>query len=325
MPYILFSSRKRLRKSEKMDSYTFKVEEEYKGLRLDKFLSAQLPEISRSAIAGLIEKDAVEVNNNIFLKNYKLRTGDIVTIEIPDPVEYEAKAENIPLDIVYEDSDLLVVNKPKGMVVHPAAGNYDGTLVNALLYHCRDNLSGINGVLRPGIVHRIDKNTSGLLIVAKNDMAHKHLAAQIKEHSFTREYEAIVIGNMKDDRGTINAPIGRHHVDRKKMTVTDHNSKNAITHYEVLERLKGYSYIKCILETGRTHQIRVHMAYIGHPVSGDEVYGNKREKTGFEGQCLHARKIGFIHPRTEEYMEFSSELPEYFSKYLDKLRRLTEY
>lgn len=308
-----------------MDSYTFKVEEEYKGLRLDKFLSAQLPEISRSAIAGLIEKDAVEVNNNIFLKNYKLRTGDIVTIEIPDPVEYEAKAENIPLDIVYEDSDLLVVNKPKGMVVHPAAGNYDGTLVNALLYHCRDNLSGINGVLRPGIVHRIDKNTSGLLIVAKNDMAHKYLAAQIKEHSFTREYEAIVIGNMKDDRGTINAPIGRHHVDRKKMTVTDHNSKNAITHYEVLERLKGYSYIKCILETGRTHQIRVHMAYIGHPVSGDEVYGNKREKTGFEGQCLHARKIGFIHPRTEEYMEFSSELPEYFSKYLDKLRRLTEY
>lgn len=304
-----------------MDKHTF--EATTAGQRVDKFLSLGLPDISRSAIVNLIESGNVLLNGKPVSKNYKLSLGDVIEITIPDPVEYEAEAEDIPLDIVYEDDDLLVVNKPKGMVVHPAAGNYSGTLVNALLYHCRDNLSGINGVLRPGIVHRIDKNTSGLLIVAKNDKAHKSLAEQIKEHSFTREYEAIVFGNLRNDRGTVDAPIGRHPVDRKKMTVTDKNSKHAVTHYEVLERLKGYTYIKCVLETGRTHQIRVHMAYIGHPVSGDDVYGLKNEKLRFEGQCLHARKIGFIHPTTEKYMEFTSELPEYFEDYLRKLRNIT--
>ncbi|MCR5652672.1 MAG: RluA family pseudouridine synthase, partial [Ruminococcus sp.] len=250
--------------------------------------------------------------------------GDRVEISVPEPVAYEAKAENIPLDIVYEDDDLLVVNKPKGMVVHPAAGNYEGTLVNALLYHCKGKLSGINGVIRPGIVHRIDKDTSGLLLVAKNDKAHNNLAEQIKEHSLTREYEAIVYGNIEDDSGVIDAPIGRHHSDRKRMAVTDKNSKNAVTHFEVIERLKGYTYMKFRLETGRTHQIRVHCAYIGHPVSGDKVYGVKNEKTSLDGQCLHARKIGFIHPATGEYMEFVSDLPEYFEKYLIKLRNLSK-
>ena len=228
------------------------------------------------------------------------------------------------MEIEYEDNDLLVVNKPKGMVVHPAAGNYDGTLVNALLYHCGESLSGINGVMRPGIVHRIDKDTSGLLIVAKNDFAHYSLAEQIKEHSFTREYEAIVFGNLKDDEGTVNAPIGRSQYDRKKMCVTEKNSKHAVTHYKVIARYKGYTHIKCILETGRTHQIRVHMAYLGHPVSGDLVYGVKNEKVDFTGQCLHARKIGFIHPRTNEYLEFTSELPDYFKKYLEKLEKISK-
>ena len=302
-----------------MDKFCFKADGEAVGVRIDKYLTSALEDITRSAIVGLIESNNVLVNNKPTTKNYKLRCDDDIEVTIPEPVEYEAKAENIPLDIVFEDYDLLVVNKPKGMVVHPAPGNYEGTLVNALMYHCKDNLSGINGVLRPGIVHRIDKNTSGLLIVAKNDKAHKHLAEQIKQHSFTREYEAVVIGNIKDDKGTVDAPIGRHHVDRKKMTVTERNSKNAVTHYEVIARYNGYTHIKCILETGRTHQIRVHMAYIGHPVSGDDVYGNKREKVSFEGQCLHARKIGFVHPSTGEYMEFTSELPEYFRKFLSKL------
>ena len=236
---------------------------------------------------------------------------------------YEAKAENIPLDIVYEDNDLLVVNKPKGMVVHPAAGNYDGTLVNALLYHCGDSLSGINGVLRPGIVHRIDKDTSGLLIVAKNDESHKFLSGQIKEHSFTREYEAVVWGSVREDEGTVNAPIGRNPNDRKKMCITQKNSKEAVTHYSVIARYKGYTHIRCVLETGRTHQIRVHMASLGHPVAGDLVYGVKNEKVAFEGQCLHAKKIGFVHPATGEYMEFDSELPEYFKNFLTKLRNIS--
>lgn len=301
-----------------MDKYAFTPEE--CGIRIDKYLSEKITSQTRSSLADLIEKGGVTVNGKTVAKNYKLRAGDRIKVTIPDPIPYEAEAEDIPLDIVYEDNDLLVVNKPKGMVVHPAAGNYSGTLVNALLYHCKDNLSGINGVLRPGIVHRIDKNTSGLLIIAKNDTAHKGLAEQIKEHSFTREYRAIVVGNLKNDKGSVDAPIGRHHTDRKKMTVTEKNSKNAVTHYEVLERLKGYTYIKCVLETGRTHQIRVHMAYIGHPVSGDDVYGIKKEKTGFEGQCLHAGKIGFVHPVSGEYMEFVSELPDYFEKYLNKLR-----
>ena len=306
-----------------MDSFNFVISAEDADKRLDKYLSEALTDYTRSALVKLIESGGVTVNGKTAAKNYKLSEGDIVELNVPEPVEYEAVAEDIPLDIVYEDGDLIVVNKPKGMVVHPAAGNYSGTLVNALLFHCKDNLSGINGALRPGIVHRIDKNTSGLLIVAKNDKAHKALAEQIKAHSFTREYRAIVVGNLKDDTGTVDAPIGRHNTDRKKMTVTDRNSRNAVTHFEVIERLKGYTYIKCRLETGRTHQIRVHMAYIGHPVSGDDVYGVKKERTGFEGQCLHAAKIGFIHPSCGEYMEFDSALPEYFEAYLQKLRNVS--
>lgn len=306
-----------------MKKYNFCVDENNSKNRIDKFLADNIDEITRSAVAQLIEKGNVKVNDKLINKNYKLKLSDSIEITIPDPVEYEAKAEDIELDIVYEDDDLIVVNKPKGMVVHPAVGNYSGTLVNALLYHCKDNLSGINGVLRPGIVHRIDKNTSGLLIVAKNDKSHKHLAEQIKEHSFTREYEAVVVGNLKDDKGTVNAPIGRHHTERKKMTVTERNSKNAVTHYEVIARYKGYTHIKCNLETGRTHQIRVHMAYLGHPVAGDDVYGLKKEKLNFTGQCLHAKKIGFIHPSTNEYLEFNSSLPEYFNTFLNKLKNIS--
>lgn len=294
------------------------------GTRIDKYISEANIGLSRSGAVNLIDKGSVLINGKKTLKNYKLKINDEIKIFIPDPVAYEAKAENIPLDIVYEDNDLLIVNKKKGMVVHPAAGNYEGTLVNALLYHCGSSLSGINGVLRPGIVHRIDKYTSGLLIVAKNDFSHARLAEQIKEHTFTREYEAIVSGNIKDDSGTIDAPIGRNPNDRKKMCVTAKNSKNAVTHYFVLARYKGYTHIKCKLETGRTHQIRVHMAYLGHPVSGDKVYGVKNEKVSFVGQCLHARKIGFIHPATEKYMEFTSDLPEYFSDYLNKLGKISK-
>ena len=294
------------------------------GIRVDKFIADSDLGLSRSAAVGLIEKELVTVNGSVVNKKYKLSGGDAIEVNVPDPVAYEAKAENIPLDIVYEDEYLLVVNKPKGMVVHPAAGNYDGTLVNALLYHCGDSLSGINGVMRPGIVHRIDKDTSGLLIVAKNDFAHSSLAEQIKEHSFTREYEAVVFGNLKDDSGTVDAPIGRNPNDRKKMCITQKNSKNAVTHYTVIDRYKGYTHINCKLETGRTHQIRVHMAYLGHPVAGDKVYGVKSEKVSFEGQCLHAKKIGFIHPKTSEYMEFDSDLPEYFEKFLNKLRNISE-
>lgn len=294
------------------------------GIRLDKFISLADIGLSRSAAVNLIENSGVTVNEKQADKKYKLSTGDVVVLQIPDPVPYEAKAENIPLDIVYEDDYLLVVNKPKGMVVHPAAGNYDGTLVNALLYHCGDSLSGINGVLRPGIVHRIDKDTSGLLIVAKNDFAHAHLAKQIKDHSFTREYESVVFGNLKDDEGTVDAPIGRNPNDRKKMCVTAKNSKNAVTHYSVIRRYKGYTHIKCLIETGRTHQIRVHMAYLGHPVAGDTVYGVKNEKVTFIGQCLHARKIGFIHPKTEKYLEFTSQLPDYFTEFLTKLNNISK-
>lgn len=294
------------------------------GIRLDKFISVADVSLSRNAAVNLIENSGVTVNDKLVDKKYKLSEGDVVVLQIPDPVPYEAKAENIPLDIVYEDNYLLVVNKPKGMVVHPAAGNYDGTLVNALLYHCGSSLSGINGVLRPGIVHRIDKDTSGLLIVAKNDFAHTHLAKQIKDHSFTREYEAVVFGNLKDDDGVVNAPIGRNPNDRKKMCVTAKNSKNAVTHYSVIRRYKGYTYIRCILETGRTHQIRVHMAYLGHPVAGDTVYGVKNEKVSFNGQCLHARKIGFVHPKTDEYIEFISQLPDYFTDFITKLNNISK-
>lgn len=293
-------------------------------IRLDKFLANADIGISRTSAATLADSGAVTVNGKTANKKCKLKIDDKITVIIPEPVVYEAKAENIPLDIVYEDSYLLVVNKPKGMVVHPAPGNYEKTLVNALMYHCGDSLSGINGVMRPGIVHRIDKDTSGLLIVAKNDFAHSFLAEQIKEHSFTREYETVVFGNIKDDEGTVNAPIGRNPNDRKKMCVTEKNSKNAVTHYYVIDRYKGYTHLRCRLETGRTHQIRVHMAYLGHPVSGDNVYGVKNEKVEFIGQCLHARKIGFIHPATKEYMEFNSELPDYFEKHLEKLKNISQ-
>ena len=293
------------------------------GIRVDKYIADAEIGLSRSAAVGLIENGGVTVNGQRVNKKAKLKLGDTISVSIPDPIPYEAKAEDIPIDIVYEDNDLLVVNKPKGMVVHPAAGNYEGTLVNALLYHCGDSLSGINGVMRPGIVHRIDKDTSGLLIVAKNDKAHASLAEQIKAHSFTREYEAVVFGNLKTDEGTVDAPIGRNPNDRKKMCVTERNSKHAVTHYRVLSRYKGYTHIRCILETGRTHQIRVHMAYLGHPVAGDQVYGVKNEKLNFSGQCLHAKKIGFIHPKSGKYMEFDSVLPEYFDSFLNKLRNIS--
>ena len=288
--------------------------------RLDAYLSKQL-QITRSHAEKLISDGFVTVNGREVAKSLKLKKGDKVCATVPEPEPLDVAAENIPLEVVYEDEHLLVVNKPKGMVVHPAAGNYSGTLVNALLYHCGDSLSGINGVMRPGIVHRIDKDTSGLLMVAKNDKAHNFLAEQIKEHSFYREYEAVVHGIIKNDSGTVNAPIGRHPVKRKQMAVTAENSKEAVTHYEVLSRGNGFTHIKCRLETGRTHQIRVHMAYLGHPVAGDEVYGPKKVEKGLFGQCLHARRLGFIHPETRKYMEFSSELPEYFTAFLDKINK----
>lgn len=289
------------------------------GKRIDKYISDNIAELTRSAVQGIIAKNGITADGKAVSKNYKIRGTEIIEVEIPDAEPMDAVPENIPLDIVYEDNDLLVVNKPKGMVVHPAHGNYHGTLVNALLYHCGGSLSGINGVIRPGIVHRIDKNTSGLLIVAKNDKAHLRLAEQIKAHSFTREYEAIVSGFLKQESGTVDAPIGRHKTDRKKMCVTAENSRNAVTHYSLIRQFGGYAHIKCRLETGRTHQIRVHMAYIGNAVLGDDVYGKPYK--GIEGQCLHARKIGFIHPSTEEYMEFSSDLPDYFTAILNKLEK----
>ncbi len=294
------------------------VSSETAGARIDKWLSENIDDLSRSSVQKLLKESSILINSKAVNKNYKLRDNDIIDINIPDPVELDVAPQNIPIDIVYEDDDLLVVNKPKGMVVHPAAGNPDGTLVNALLYHCKGRLSSINGVIRPGIVHRIDKNTSGLLIVAKTNKAHTHLAEQIKEHTFTREYLGIVCGHMSDEENTINAPIGRHKLNRKKMAVTDTNSKNAVTHYKVLETFEKYSLLKFILETGRTHQIRVHMSYIGHPVLGDDVYGKPFK--GIDGQCLHAKKIGFIHPSTGKYMEFDSKLPEYFEKILKKVR-----
>lgn len=287
------------------------------AVRIDVFVS-NISGVSRNRACDVLEKECVSVNGKIATKKTKLKKGDIVQVNIPEPQIYEVEAENIPLDIVYEDDALLVVNKPKGMVVHPAAGNYSGTLVNALMYHCKDSLSGINGVMRPGIVHRIDKNTSGLLMVAKTDNSHNALAEQIKEHSFKREYEAIVYGNIKDDFGTVNAPIFRHPTKRKQMAVVE-GGREAVTHYEVINRFNGFTHLKLRLETGRTHQIRVHMAYIGHPVAGDEVYGPKKVITSLNGQCLHARTLGFIHPETKEYMEFVSELPQYFKDFLKKL------
>ncbi len=301
------------------DALKLTVDESGAGVRIDKFLSDTLDGFTRSGISKLIADGNVTVNGTEISKNYKCRMNDNILVIVPDAVPLEVQAQNIPLDIVYEDDDLLVVNKPKGMVVHPAAGNYSKTLVNALLYHCRDSLSGINGVIRPGIVHRIDKDTSGLLIVAKNDAAHLSLAEQIKQHSFHRAYQAVCYGNIKEDSGTVHQPIGRNPKDRKKMAVTDKNSKDAVTHYEVLKRYGDFTHIKCILETGRTHQIRVHMAYIGHPLAGDSVYGPKKVIESLNGQCLHAGEIGFIHPRTGEYLEFRSGLPDYFTAFLNKL------
>lgn len=301
-----------------MNSHEFLISDEFNGLRIDKWLSEQELGLTRSAIQKLIDDNNVYVNIKPVNKNYKLKVNDIVKVELPEPVELDVKAQNLIVEIVYQDEDLLVVNKPKGMVVHPAAGNPDGTLVNALLYHCKGQLSSINGVIRPGIVHRIDKDTSGLLIVAKNDNSHFHLAEQIKNHSFTREYQAILCGRLKQDEGVINAPIGRDKNDRKKMCVTQSNSKEAITHFSVLELFEKHTLAKFVLETGRTHQIRVHSAYIGYPVYGDGVYG--KVVKGVQGQCLHAKKIGFIHPRTGKYMEFDSDLPEYFVSILNKLK-----
>ncbi|WMJ23116.1 RluA family pseudouridine synthase [Paludicola sp. MB14-C6] len=303
------------------NNYTFETHENMVGVRLDVFLANEMESQSRSSIQKLIEDGNILVNNKVIAKNYKLRKNDSISVNIPELSELEVTAEDIPLDIVYEDNDLLVVNKPKGMVVHPAAGNYNGTMVNALMHHCKDSLSGINGVIRPGIVHRIDKNTSGLLIVAKNDKAHIGLSEQIKEHSFLREYEAVVYGNVKNDSGTIDLPIGRHKLERKKMCVTQENSRNAITHYEVIARYQDFTHIRLRLETGRTHQIRVHMAYIGYPIAGDDVYGPKKVIKALNGQCLHAKTIGFIHPITKEQLYFSSELPNYFKSFIDKIKK----
>ncbi len=291
------------------------------GKRLDIFLADGLSDLTRSRIQKLIADENIKVNDKAVRSNYKLRTQDEITIEIPDAKETGLEAEEIPLDIVYEDDCMLVVNKPQGMVVHPAAGNYSGTLVNALMAHCGDKLSGINGEIRPGILHRIDKDTSGLLMVAKNDKAHLGLSQQIKEHSLTREYLALVHGRIKEDSGTIDAPIGRDEKNRKKMTITQKNSKNAVTHFFVLERFDKYTFIRCRLETGRTHQIRVHMSKGGHPIVGDPVYGAKKEEFKLNGQLLHAHLIGYIHPQTGEYMEFSCKIPAYFEDVLEKLRR----
>ena len=298
-----------------MDEILITVPEDFAGQRIDKALS-ELTEFTRSHIQKILENGEVTVNNKVVSKGYKLSAGDVVSFVPPEPEPIQAEPENIPLDVVYEDNDLLVVNKPRGMVVHPAAGNPNGTLVNALLYHCGDSLSGINGVIRPGIVHRIDKDTSGLLIVAKNDFSHEKLAAQIKEHSFKRQYRAVVHGRFKEESGTVDAPIGRSPKDRKKMCVTQKNSRSAVTHYEVISQNEKFSYVKVTLETGRTHQIRVHMSHIGHPVAGDMVYGPRNGVTSLNGQCLHAGLIGFIHPRDGRYIELEADLPDYFRSFL---------
>ena len=304
-----------------MKRFEFTVAADDAGVRIDKYLSDIVEGLSRSAVTKLIDDGKVTVGEKTVKKNYKTVEGDVIAVETDDPRPVDIVPEDIPLDIVYEDEHLLVVNKPKGMVVHPAPGHYSGTLVNALMYHCRDNLSGINGELRPGIVHRIDRNTSGLLVVAKSDAAHAGLSEQIKDHSFTREYLAICYGNIKEDERIVDAPIGRHKVDRKKMCAAQLNSKPAVTHIKVLERYDGFTYILCRLETGRTHQIRVHLAHIGHPIAGDDVYGPSKVITSLGGQCLHAYKLGFIHPLTGEYLEFTADPPESFVKFREKLRK----
>lgn len=304
-----------------MQTESFEVQFEQEGERLDKFLSTIYPDFSRAFFQKLIKNQKVWVNDQNQKASFPVHTDDLVKIEIPDAVETTIVPEDIPLDILYEDQDLLIVNKPKGMVVHPSAGHYTGTLVNAIMYHCKDSLSGINGEIRPGIVHRIDMDTTGSLIVCKNDEAHVDIAQQIKEHSVNRIYVGIVCGNVKEDEGTIEGPIGRHPVERKKMAINEKNGKPAVTHYKVLERFGNYTYMQFKLETGRTHQIRVHMASIGHPLLGDALYSSNRSAfKNLLGQTLHAQTIGFIHPRTGEYMQFSAPLPEYFKKLLSILQ-----
>lgn len=290
------------------------------GQRLDAFLAEALPELTRSAAQRLIAEGQVAVDGKIPAKSLKLAGGETVSVSLPEPEEAQALPEDIPLDVVYEDADVIVVNKPVGMVVHPAPGHSGGTLVNALLHHCGDSLSGIGGELRPGIVHRIDRDTSGLIIAAKNDFAHQALSAQLQDHSLCRTYEAVVVGNLREDSGTVDAPIGRCPSDRKKMAVVRQGGRNAVTHWQVLERFPGYTYVRCRLETGRTHQIRVHMAYIGHPLYGDTVYGAKKPVPGMTGQCLHAVGLTFRHPRTGEMVELSCPLNEEFTAFLRKLR-----
>lgn len=302
-----------------MKEEIFQVTSEQDGERLDKLLSIIYPDFSRSFFQKLIKENSIKVNEKIQKANYKVQTDDVISVLIPDAIETSIEPEDIPLDILYEDNDVLVVNKPKGMVVHPSAGHYSGTLVNAIMYHCKDSLSGINGEIRPGIVHRIDMDTTGSLIVCKNDESHVAIAEQIKEHSCNRIYVGIVCGNVKEDEGTIDAPIGRHPVDRKKMAINEKNGKPAVTHYKVLKRFGKYTYMQFKLETGRTHQIRVHMASIGHPLLGDELYSKNCPFKHLQGQTLHARTIGFIHPRTRKYMEFSAPLPKYFDDLLQKL------
>jgi len=295
------------------------VDKESENNRIDKYLTEAFNGKSRSYIQGLIEKENIKVNGKSIKSNYKVKENDEILIVMPEALELEVEPEDIPLDILYEDNDVIVINKPQGMVVHPAPGNYTKTLVNALLYHCKD-LSTINGVIRPGIVHRIDKDTTGVLVVAKNDESHNFLSKQLQTHSMKREYIALVEGRLKEDKGTINKPIGRNKKDRLKMGIVE-DGKRAVTHYEVLERYKNTTLIKCVLETGRTHQIRVHMASIGHPLVGDEVYGFKKQRFKLKGQVLHAKTLGFIHPKTKEYMEFTTNLPEYYNNLIEKLRK----
>ena len=303
-----------------MEPIRLRASEESKNQRLDAFLASSLDGLTRSQATRLIESGEVAVNGRAVSKSYKLAGGEDIVVTLPEPEPVEAVPQDIPLDVVYEDADVIVVNKPSGMVVHPAPGHPDGTLVNALLYHCAGTLSGIGGALRPGIVHRIDRDTSGLIIAAKNDAAHQYLSAQLADHTLARTYECIVVGKLREDRGTVDAPIARHPTDRKRMAVVA-GGREAVTHWEVIARYPGYTHVRCRLETGRTHQIRVHMAYIGHPILGDTVYGAKKEVPGLTGQCLHAVGLRFLHPRTHEVVELSCPLPDEFTRMLQKIRK----
>ena len=303
-----------------MEPILLRASEENKNQRLDAFLASSLDGLTRSQATRLIESGEVAVNGKAVSKSYKLAGGEDIAVTLPEPEPVEAVPQDIPLDVVYEDADVIVVNKPSGMVVHPAPGHPDGTLVNALLYHCAGTLSGVGGALRPGIVHRIDRDTSGLIIAAKNDAAHQYLSAQLADHTLARTYECIVVGKLREDRGTVDAPIARHPTDRKRMAVVA-GGREAVTHWEVIARYPGYTHVRCRLETGRTHQIRVHMAYIGHPILGDTVYGAKKEVPGLTGQCLHAVGLRFLHPRTHEVVELSCPLPDEFTRMLQKIRK----